>query len=46
MLSPDSIHYLRLTVVDAPHYDVSHQGSVYLLPRAQADTFSSFFTTP
>lgn len=46
MLSPDSIHYLRLTVVDAPHYDVSRQSSVYLLPSAQADTFSSFFTTP
>ena len=47
-LEPDAIHYLRVTAVDAPHYDLAHHpfSSLDRLPQARADAISSFFTTP
>ncbi|MCY1015725.1 hypothetical protein [Pyxidicoccus sp. MSG2] len=47
-LAPASIHYLRVTAVDAPNYDVEREpfGSAERLPYASADALSSLFTTP
>ncbi|WP_426754038.1 hypothetical protein [Myxococcus sp. Y35] len=47
LLSSGAIHYLRLTAIDAPYFDLSRRGSTtYLLPNRQADALSAFFTTP
>lgn len=47
-LAPASIHYLRVTAVDAPTYDVEREPfvSAERLPYASADALSSLFTTP
>ncbi|MCP3167779.1 hypothetical protein [Myxococcus qinghaiensis] len=47
LLLAGSIHYLRVTAIDAPHFDLSRVGAtLYSLPRRQADALSAFFTTP
>lgn len=47
LLSPGSTHYLRLTAIDAPFFDLSRRGSTtYLLPSGHADALSALFTTP
>ncbi|RKH40275.1 hypothetical protein D7X12_21195, partial [Corallococcus sicarius] len=47
LLSPGLMHYLRVTAIDAPSFDLSRRGSTqYLLPIGHADALSGVFTTP
>ncbi|NMO22441.1 hypothetical protein HPC49_39975 [Pyxidicoccus fallax] len=47
-LAPASLHYLKVTAVDAPDYNVERDPfiSSERIPNSQADALSSLFTTP